>query len=64
MDIFGPPASPDVPDDQRTSNALVKLIKKLRWVGMKDEEERLQNKLKEHDMELADSVVANPRDTD
>ena len=45
-------------------NARIKLIKKLRWIGMKDEEERLQKKLAERELEAADSVVADPRDTD
>ena len=41
MEIFGPPISPDVSDDQRASNALIKLIQKLRWMGMDDEVARV-----------------------
>ena len=42
MEIFGPPVSPDVLDDQRASDALVKLVRKLRWMGMDDEVERIE----------------------
>ena len=64
MEIFGPPISPDVSDDQRASNALVKLIQKLRWVGMDDEVARVQMTLAARDMRHADSVIAGPGDTD
>jgi hypothetical protein len=45
MEIFGPPISPDVSDDQRASDALIKLIRKLRWMGMDDEVKRVQSTL-------------------
>jgi hypothetical protein len=64
MEIFGPPISPDVSDDQRASNALIKLIQKLRWVGMDDEVERVQMTLAARDMRRTDSVIAGPGDTD
>jgi hypothetical protein len=64
MELFGPPVSPDVSDDQRASNALIKRIKKLRWIGMHDEAEQVQTKLAEFDAQPADSVVAGPRETD
>jgi hypothetical protein len=64
MELFGPPISPDVPEEQRASNALIKLIKKLRWMGMNDEEQRVQKTLAERDVQPADSVVAGPRETD
>jgi hypothetical protein len=64
MEIFGPPISPDVSDDQRASNALIKLIQKLRWMGMDDEVERVQMTLAECDVRPADSVIAEPGDTD
>ncbi len=62
--IFGPPMSPDVSEGQRASNALVKLIRKLRWMGMEDDAERVQITLATCDMKTADSVVAEPIDTD
>ena len=64
MAISGPPISPDVPDDQRASNSLIKRIKKLRWMGMHDEERRVQTTLAERDAQPADSVIAGPRETD
>jgi len=62
--MFGPPISPDVSDDQRASNALIKLIRKLRWMGMDDEVERVQTTLAARDVRPADSVIAGPIDTD
>ena len=62
--IFGPPMSLDVSEDQRASNALVKLIRKLRWMGMDDDAERVQITLATCDVQHADSVVAAPNDTD
>jgi len=64
MEMFGPPISPDVSDDQRASNALIKLIRKLRWMGMDDEVERVQTTLAARDVRPADSVIAGPIDTD
>jgi len=48
---------------QRGSNELVKLIRKLRWIGMEDEAERLQTELTRRHS-AADSVVAMSRETD
>lgn len=53
---------PDVSADQRASNEMIKLIRKLRWMGMEGEAERLRNALA--GMPRADSVVAEPRETD
>ena len=64
MEIFGPAISPDFSDDQRSSDALIKLIKKLRWVGMDDEEARVQMTLAARDARPTESVVAAPSDTD
>ncbi len=64
MEIFGPPISPDVLDDQRASDALVKLIRKLRWLGMDDEVERIEMTLAARDTRHADTVIAGPVDTD
>ena len=51
-------ASPHSPDE------LVKLICKLRWIGMEDEAERLTDELTRRDTAAADSVVAIPHETD
>jgi hypothetical protein len=53
---------PDVSADQRASNELIKRIRKLRWMGMEGEAERLQIKLV--GAIPIDSVVAEPRETD
>jgi hypothetical protein len=53
---------PDVSADQRVSNDMIKLIRKLRWVGMESEAERLRSVLA--GMPRQDSVVAEPRETD
>jgi hypothetical protein len=51
------------PLEQRTSNELVKLIRKLRWIGMEEEAESAQHELSVRQV-ATDSVVASPRDTD
>jgi hypothetical protein len=48
---------------QSGSNDLVKLIRKLRWIGMDDEAERLQSELTRRHA-AADSVVALSGETD
>jgi hypothetical protein len=55
---------PDGLAEPRTSNELVKLIRKLRWMGMEEEAERAQDELSVRRVAAADSVVASPRDTD
>jgi hypothetical protein len=49
---------------QRTSNELIKLVRKLRWMGMDEEAERLQTELTQRRMAAADSVVATLNETD
>ena len=61
--IFGPPTSLDVSEDQRAYNAHVKLIRKLRWIGMEDEAAHVQTTLAQN-QRSADSVVACPMETD
>jgi hypothetical protein len=55
---------PNVLAEQRTSNKLVKLIRKLRWMGMEEEAKRVQMELAQRDVSPADSVVAAPHETD
>jgi hypothetical protein len=50
-------SAPQTPDE------LVKLICKLRWIGMEDEAERLSRELTRQDA-ATDSVVASPHATD
>ena len=53
---------PDVSAEQRASNELIKLIRKLRWMGMDGEARRLQVAL--NGAPKADTVIAEPRETD
>ena len=53
---------PEVPSEQQAASDLVKRIRKLRWMGMEDEAERLQIELCR--IQQADSVLAAPVDTD
>jgi hypothetical protein len=50
--------------ENRGSNELIRLIRKLRWMGMDDEAAGLQNELGQRRSADADSVLATPRDTD
>ena len=50
--------------EQRTSNELVKLIRKLRWMGMEEEARKVENQLTLCDLPAEDSVVAASRETD
>ena len=54
----------DVSAEQRTSNELVKLIRKLRWMGLEEEAERVQTELVHCGARPADSVLAVARETD
>ena len=49
---------PDPSGEQRASDELVKLIRKLRWVGMEEEVEKMQKELTLRRVPAADSVVA------
>jgi hypothetical protein len=50
-------------ETESKANDLVKRIRKLRWMGMEDEAERLQQELTRRCAD-ADTVVATPRETD
>jgi hypothetical protein len=56
--------SPDGLAEQREPNELVKLIRKLRWIGLKDEAERVEDELSQRRVAGSDSVVAAPCETD
>jgi hypothetical protein len=55
---------PDGLGEQRTSNELVKLIRKLRWMGLEQEAEKAENQLTLRKVAAADSVIAASRETD
>lgn len=59
-----PSQNPSSPQDARGPNETIKLIRKLRWIGMEEEAQKLQRELCEREDAAADSVVATPRDTD
>jgi hypothetical protein len=46
----------------RSSSEIIKLIRKLRWVGMDDKAEQLEKELEQH--AVADTVVSIQSDTD
>jgi hypothetical protein len=50
--------------EHRTSNELVKLIRKLRWMGLEQEAKKVENQLSSRKVEAADSVIAASRETD
>jgi hypothetical protein len=54
---------PDV-SAQHQANELIRLIRKLRWMGMEEEAERVHAELAQCGAQPADSVVAAPRETD
>jgi hypothetical protein len=58
------PKPSDVSAEQRASNDLIPLIRKLRWMGMDDEAKRMQTELMQRAVPAEDSVLARPRDTD
>ena len=60
--LLGDQKPPDISAEQRASSELVKLIRKLRWIGMEREAEQLQTVLCR--IPAADSVLAAPHDTD
>ena len=55
---------PDISSEQRKSNELVRLIRKLRWMGMEEEAGRVQTELAQCGVRRADSVLATPHETD
>ena len=49
---------------QRASDEMVKLIRKLRWVGLESEAKSIERELTARAMPAGDSVIATPRETD
>jgi hypothetical protein len=52
------------PREQRASDEIVKLIRKLRWVGLDSEAKSMERELSARAVPAADSVIATPRETD
>lgn len=55
--------TPETLAAQRASNELVKLIRKLRWMGM-EEAEKMEKQLSKRTVPTADCVLALTRETD
>jgi hypothetical protein len=49
---------------RQQANELIRLIRKLRWMGMEEEAVRVQRKLAQCGIRPADSVLAASRETD
>jgi hypothetical protein len=54
----------ETPESDATPDELVKLVRKLRWIGAEDEAERVLEDLTRGAATTADSVLATPGDTD
>jgi hypothetical protein len=54
----------DVTPEQRAAREVVKLIRKLRWIGMEMEAEQLQLVLAEFPSDKRGSLLAGPHSTD
>ena len=59
-----PSERPDATLSPNNSNELIKLIRKLRWMGMDEEAQRLQVELTRRSGAAADCVVARSAETD
>ncbi len=59
-----PEASPEVCPEQMATGDLIKLIRKLRWIGMDEEADQLQLHLAACGIALATMIVGCPYDTD
>ena len=55
---------PETSAPPRASNELIKLIRKLRWMGREEEAAGLQKELHQRRATDADTVLATPGDTD
>ena len=56
--------SPERLAEQQASNELVKQIRKLRWMGLEEEAQRVEDELILRRVAAADSVIGAPRETD
>ncbi len=59
-----PPDTSNTASTLKASNELIKLIRKLRWMGMEEEAKGLQQELTRRHATTADSVLATPAETD
>ena len=64
MEAFRSRQKPPDRSGRQQANERVKLIRKLRWMGMEEEAEKVQTELLQDGVQPADSVVASSRETD
>ena len=50
--------------EQRASDELVKLIRKLRWIGLESEAKSMERDLTARAVPAAETVISTPRETD
>ena len=56
--------TPDTLPAHRASNELVKLIRKLRWIGMEEKAQGLETELAQRHAAAVDTVLAAAAETD
>jgi hypothetical protein len=59
-----PPIARASTSQENDSSECIKLIRKLRWIGLDEEANRLQQALRTFAPEGRDAVLADPRGTD
>lgn len=52
-----------MPDEKRTADEIIKLIRRLRWIGLQEESEKVRLRLAHHGRPPADRV-STPQDPD
>ena len=64
MEMSRRPQKPPDGSGRQQANERIRLIRKLRWMGMEEEAQRVQTELARCNVQPADSVLAAPRETD
>ena len=64
MEMSRRPQKPPDGSGRQQANERIRLIRKLRWMGMEEEAERVQMDLAQRGVPPADSVLAAPHETD
>jgi len=64
MEMSRRPQKPPDGSGRQQANERIRLIRKLRWMGMEEEAVRVQTELAQYGVQPADSVIAASRETD
>ena len=64
MEMSRRPQKPPDGSERQQANERIRLIRKLRWMGMEEEAVRVQTELAQYGVQPADSVIAASRETD